>query len=185
MNMCLSGGAEGADIAWGIAAENAGHTVVHWSFKGHRSNATNVCVLDDTHLKVADMYLELANKSISRKWPTSSNFINNLLRRNFYQIYYSDCVYAVSKFTNDGSLLKIEGGTSWACQMYIDRWLHTDRNIKESRLYFFDQVLEKWFTWSGTWTEITQPPVPTGVYAGIGSRNLNNAGLKAICDVYG
>jgi len=185
MNMCLSGGADGADIAWGVAAEKAGHSVVHWSFTGHKSHADYISVLDTTQLKVADNYLELANKSLMRKWPTSSNFINNLLRRNFYQIYYSDCVYAVSKFTNDSSLLKISGGTAWACQMYIDRWLHTDTNIENCQLYFFDQVLEKWFTWKGKWTEINMPPVPAGVYAGIGSRELNESGLNAICNVYG
>lgn len=185
VNMCLSGGADGADIAWGIAAEKAGHRIVHWSFIGHRSTANNLSVLNSTQLKVADSYLELANKSLMRKWPTSSNTVNNLLRRNFYQIYYSDSVYAISTLTQDRSLLKISGGTAWACQMYVDRWLHTDSNMDNCQLYLFDQLSEKWFNWKNTWLEINQPPVPSGVYAGIGTRDLNQAGLHAICNVYG
>ena len=85
--MCLSGGADGADVVWGMAAEAAGHEVVHWSFAGHKSSANYLSELNDTQLRVADHYLELANKSLQRKWPTTNPVVNNLLRRNFYQIY--------------------------------------------------------------------------------------------------
>lgn len=185
MNICLSGGADGADIAWGIAAEQAGHEVVHWSFSGHKSIANSLCELSSSQLEVADHYLELANKSLLRKWPTSNITVNNLLRRNFYQIYYSDSVYAVSNFKEDKSLLKISGGTAWACQMFVDRWLHTDTNIDTCQLYLFDQISEKWYSWKGTWSNIDKPPCPQGVYAGIGTRDITNAGLNAICSVYG
>ena len=32
-DVCLSGGARGADVTWGINAKKAGHQVIHWSFK--------------------------------------------------------------------------------------------------------------------------------------------------------
>jgi len=37
--ICLSGGAPGADLEWGLCARAAGHTVIHWSFVGHRTKA--------------------------------------------------------------------------------------------------------------------------------------------------
>lgn len=184
-NICLSGGAKGADIFWGIAAEGVGHEVVHWSFAGHNIEAENyICELNDHQLRVADPFLELANKSLARKWPTLSVNTNNLLRRNFYQVHYSNSVYAISEFVNDSSVLKISGGTAWACQMFIDKWLYIPTKIKDIPIFFFDQISKTWYTWSGQWQAILKPPRPQGIYAGIGTRKLTEDGQKAIAAVY-
>ena len=37
-NICFSGGARGADHAWGLMAEDQGHRVIHFSFKGHKTS---------------------------------------------------------------------------------------------------------------------------------------------------
>lgn len=186
MNMCLSGGAQGADVFWGLAAEAAGHEVVHWSFAGHNPAAsTYICELNDQQLRQADQFIELANKNQSRTWPSKSAHTNNLIRRNFYQVYWSTSVYAVSEFKNDSSLLKIAGGTAWACQIFVDKWLYSTSKIKEIPLFFFDQKSNTWYTWSGQWTPILKPPRPSGVYAGIGTRNLSAGGQAAIISVYG
>lgn len=185
-NMCLSGGAKGADVTWGLTAESVGHDVVHWSFSNHNPFADNyICELNEEQLRTADPFLELANKSINRKWPTSNTHVNNLLRRNFYQVYWSDSVYAVASFINDNSVLKISGGTAWACQMFLDRWLYTTSKIEDVPLYFFDQISKTWYTWTGQWKAIHQPPKPSGVYAGIGTREITDAGMQAILNVYG
>lgn len=185
-NICLSGGAEGADVVWGAAAEAVGHEIVHWSFNGHKADTEwYLCELNTDQLRVADPFLELANKSIHRRWPSSNIMVNNLLRRNFYQIYWSDSVYAVSSFTNDTSVLKISGGTAWACQMFVDRWLYTTPHLTSIPLYFFDQISKNWYTWTGQWNMIDLPPRPSGVYAGIGSRKLTDEGRQAILSVYG
>jgi hypothetical protein len=185
MNICLSGGAAGADTAWGRTAALHGHEVVHWSFNGHTVvDKKYKCDLDDNKLRQADAFLDLANKSIQRIWPTNKAFINNLLRRNFYQIYWTDSVYAVASFNNDTSLLKISGGTAWACQMFVDRWLYSTKYIKDIPLYFFDQKSESWYKWNGSWVNLNQPPKPTQVYAGIGSRDLTPAGHAAIEAIY-
>lgn len=189
MNMCLSGGAAGADTEWGICAENVGYEVVHWVFEGHGNKNSNFsgarrCILNREKLLVADQYLEIANKSLKRSWPTRSQYTNDLLRRNHYQVHWSDSVYAVSSFTDDKSLLKISGGTAWACQMYVDRWLYGNGNLDHCSLYLFDQVTEKWYSWVSYWKEIYSPPAPTGVYAGIGTRELSDAGRNAIKELY-
>lgn len=185
LNMCLSGGAEGADVTWGDAAIANNHEVVHWSFDGHNPHTRNhISKLNDEQLRAVDPFLDLANKNIQRRWPTSNVVVNNLLRRNFYQVYWSDSVYAVSSFVNDNSMLQIYGGTAWACQMFMDRWLYKVPPTADVPIYLFDQISNTWYTWSGKWKAISTPPNPTGVYAGIGSRKLTNEGRDAITAVY-
>jgi hypothetical protein len=184
-NVLLSGGADGADSAFGRAATAATHDVVHWSFSGHKTKLRkNLYQLTSEHLTTADPYLLRANKGILRTYPTSSAVVNDLLRRNFYQVRWSDSVYAVSQFTDDSSMLKIDGGTAWACQMYVDRFIYDQEPMDLCNLYLFDQGTIKWYGWRRGWTEIDRPPTPHGIYAGIGSRNLTADGAKAIDDLY-
>lgn len=187
LNMCLSGGADGADTEWGYAAKSAGHEVVHWVFEKYAlsKNHTNYVILEDRHLLEADAYLTLANKSIKRRWPATKENINNLLRRNYYQVHWSERVYAISELINDNSLLGIAGGTAWACQMYVDRWLHTETPIDSCELFLFDQKSNNWMMWQKEWLIIESPPRPYGIYAAIGSRNLTKNGKDAIWRLYG
>lgn len=176
-NMCLSGGAEGADLQWGMTAGSAGHEVVHWSFRGHKTAAppVEVVVLTDLQLESADPYLARANKTLKRGLKRS-DFVLNLLRRNWYQVEHADRLYAVSEISGP----KVRGGTGWAVQMFIDR-----HQGLPCEAYVFDQIRAKWFCWKGEWVEIDQPPVPHGVWAGIGTRKLNEAGKAAIRSLLG
>lgn len=181
-NICLSGGAAGADIAWGVAAKGRGHSVVHWSFVGHKASLTDdVYILTEQQLKMADDSLTQANKSLKRWWPTNKPWIDNLLRRNYWQIVSCESVYAVSIFNKDKSLLKVNGGTAWALQMYVDRCLFENIN---PNMYLFEQNEEGWYSWKNRWEKILLPPIPSGIYAGIGTRQLSSNGLNAILDVY-
>jgi hypothetical protein len=176
--ICLSGGAEGADLQWGMCAGMAGHMVVHFNFRGHRCKAPKqeqVCLTPE-QLKEADDSLVLANERLQRSFPTASEFVNNLLRRNFYQIKDTQSVYAIVSIDPKG---KPYGGTAWAIQMFIDR--HYGRACP---VYAFDQEQDCWFTWEGEdlgWVRLSEdPPAPTGVWTGIGTRNLQQNGKDAI-----
>lgn len=185
INVCMSGGAEGADHAWGLMALDRGHSLIHWSFGNHKSTTnTNTKILTADDLKQADPFLKIASKSLKRSWPSKSEYVNNLLRRNYYQVRSSQRIYAVAKLSNDSSLLGISGGTAWACQMYVDRW-YTETNFKEIELYVFDQNTNKWMQWIEEWQEVSSLPCPHGVYAGIGSREITDAGIEAIFRAYG
>lgn len=184
-NVLLSGGADGADAAFGRAAVAAKHDVVHWSFDGHRTKMRkNLYRLDRDHLDSADPYLLRANKSIMRTYPSSDAIVNDLLRRNLYQVRWSDSVYAVSQFKKDGSLLGIDGGTAWACQMYVDRFIYDQEPMDLCCLYLFDQSSNRWYAWRRSWSEIDALPRPSGIYAGIGSRKLTTDGAQAIAELY-
>jgi hypothetical protein len=176
-NICMSGGAEGADLQWGMCAGKAGHQVLHWTFRRHRTNApVEECVcLTPEHLREADPFLLEANKTLKRRIPFDKPYVANLLRRDYYQVRWSHRVYAVSTFVRGG---KIKGGTAWAVQMFLDR-------LPDGELYVFDQATDRWLAWREAWAEIDQPPLPTGIWAGIGSRDLKPNGKQAIRKLFG
>ena len=175
-NICCSGGALGADAHWGICAQNNGHKVLHFSFPRHKADtqAGEVIVLSKSQLEEADVHLQRANKTLKRKWQVKNPHVTSLLRRNFFQVRWSDSLYAVSSIDGYGF---IKGGTAWAVQMMID--MHPGSGI-----YVFDQNVKQWYQWKGGWTPITKPPKPNGTYAGIGTRDLNFAGTEAISSIY-
>lgn len=177
-HICLSGGAEGADLQWGMCAGQAGHTVVHWSFAGHRSRAPSVevAVLSPEQLEAADEPCKAASKGIKRWFPPKSLFVRNLLRRNWYQVRDAERVYAVATL-EDGI---VSGGTAWATQMFIDRF-----GGAKCECYVFDQGTDAWYQWAGgervKWEHLPNgPPAPQGIWAGVGSRELSATGKAAI-----
>lgn len=185
-SICFSGGAKGADHAWGLMAIDRGHQLIHFSFSGHKPVETeHTKRLTRLELDEADAYVARAAKGMKRKWPSKNDHVNDLLRRNYFQIRYAERVYAVANLVEDDpGVLKISGGTSWACQMYVDRW-YSERGLVECELYFYDMLSDRWMQWWETWKEIDRPPVPHGRYAGIGSRDLTEGGIRAIFEAYG
>lgn len=181
-NVCLSGGAEGADTAWGEAAQAAGHHVIHWSFDRHRTKvpADQVVRLTPEHLAEADHALALANKSLKRRWPVRDPYTANLLRRNFFQVRWSEAVYGVAGFEDR----QVTGGTAWAIQMYLDRWIHRRADLDLCRAFVFDQKAGRWYRWYTGWEEIDAPPRPSGIYGAVGSSDLLPLGSETIVKLY-
>lgn len=176
--VCLSGGAEGADLEWGRWASLVGHGVIHFVFNGHRSNAPQDSryVLSVPLLAEANFALRKANQTLHRRYPTSSLFVDSLLQRNFYQIVFADSCYAVSKIDKSG---RVAGGTAWAVQMFLDQ-------RPGQPCYVYCQRQSAWFAWDGGWAKLAgQPPAPSGLWAGVGSRELSTAGRLAIQEVLG
>lgn len=180
-DLCLSGGAKGADAQWGMTAGSAGHGVIHWSYEKHKVWAPEqeVVRLTQDQLNVADDALHRANKALGRTVPTWKPWLCNLLRRNYYQVKWTGSVYAVSTFDDKGL---VSGGTAWAIQMYLDRFIHDGEPMENCQAYVYDQDQESWFKWwFGSWMKMSeQPPVPEGIWTGIGTRELNQSGKNAI-----
>lgn len=191
-----SGGARGSDSVWGQIGEEYGVTSRHYYADGEKTPTGNVALTKD-QLAEANEHLRQANTKLNRKFPTSNEYVNNLLRRNWYQIKNSDAIYAIAesfdivkdntKPKNTTDITKsvysyratVKGGTGWAVQMAID-------NSKP--VYVFDQSDGKWYQYSASqdnlgWIE-TDTPILTPNFAGIGTRNINEAGMQAIRDVY-
>jgi hypothetical protein len=178
--VCLSGGATGSDTAWGHVADRMGHAVIHWSFGRHRTTvpARQLLTLSDAQLQLANPAVSRANKTLRRQFPSNSWYTNNLLRRNWYQVAFADSVFAVGECDAN---LDITGGTAWAVQMYIDRFVQDQEDMEKCRLFFFDQIRGNWRKWKGSWAVMDcQPTILEEIWAGIGTRDLNGKGLEAI-----
>lgn len=168
-----SGGAIGSDSYWGEIGKKYGVESKHYYRDGSKTPAGNTPVSDSV-LKEADNHLEEANKTLNRRFPTTNEYVNNLLRRNWQQVKNSDAIFAVSTIASDNT---VNGGTGWAVQMAID-------NGKP--VHAFDQNKGKWFEYNystKSWNE-TDTPTLTQNFAGIGTRELNETGEKAIEEVY-
>jgi hypothetical protein len=186
-NWCLSGGADGSDLQFGMCAGARGDGVIHFSFRGHETSAPDaeLVVLTQSQLQAADRSCRVANKSLRRKFPAKSLRVTNLLRRDWYQVETAQACYGVSVFDRPsgetiplGTVfhMRVKGGTAWAVQMFIDR-----HHGAACPCYVFDQVLCHWFQWVGEgWQCIYEPPKPSGIYAGIGIRDILPMGKLAI-----
>lgn len=171
-----SGGAVGADTEWDVQGQPHGVTARHYYAEGQRTPRGNVA-LTPAELQQADLRLERVNRLfLHRTWPTKSEFTNNLLRRNYYQVLNAEAVFAISTFVDD----LVAGGTAWAVYMGI---------LMLRPVYVFDQEEQQWFKWSGgggvfhAWQHV-DTPILTSHFAGVGTRELNDAGRQAIADVY-
>lgn len=174
---CRSGGAAGSDSLWGDTAAKLGHQVTHYIFPGYRAKATtgDFVTLSEDQLELADAHCHAANVLLQRRYPPDNRYIQNLLRRNWYQVEGSKSLYAISSFKRQ----KVVGGTAWAVAMFLIK-----HDLQTCPAYVFDQEARHWFTWRGAWEEIYEPPFPQGVYAGIGTRNLNLNGRLAVKTVF-
>lgn len=166
-----SGAAKGADTVFQDAAEKRGISVKAHSFKGHeKSNKARVEHTPE-ELKEADPHLIKANKTLKRKFPTNNQFVNNLLRRNYYQVKDSDQIIAVSRI-EDG---QVKGGTAWATQMGIDMG---------KPVFVFDMNTNKWHKWDGSKYSVSEAPTLSKSFAGIGSRSITKKGEQAVEDLF-
>lgn len=188
MNICYSGGSKGADVLFGKLALEAGHDLIHWSFQNHHiaGQKLNAKVLSYPQLMEADQPLKMANEFLKRQYPTRSEYVNNLLRRNYWQIKEADSVYAAMRFTDDMIPL---GGTSWAiimAAMKLRRPKAYIFNINDDKWYRFPEVISLYGSHQRLLTEIdfTKIPKPQGKYAGIGASDLPENGIQAIESLY-
>jgi len=176
INVCLSGGAPGADMAWGVAARRRGHGVFHFSFPGHRTRAplNERVMLSPAALRQADGPLRRAARILERRFSPNDGYRTSLLRRNWFQVRDSARLYAVGSLDRRGH---VRGGTGWTVALFLAR-------AREA--YLFDQRRRRWLAWRGAqagWRPIARPPAPHGRWTGIGSRHLSRNGRRAIHDL--
>lgn len=179
-DLCLSGGADGADLQWGMTAGSAGHDVIHWSFKEHNTHAPPqeiVRLADDTLEEGLEM-VKRAAKRMGKNVPIKT-YIRKLILRNYFQIRDASSLYAVGKFKKS----EVDGGTAWAVEMFKER-MEEDFSLK---MFVFDQTKNVWkeYTVQDGWKIIDIPPKPSGIWAGIGTRDLSISGKEAIRKLMG
>ena len=160
-----SGGAVGADCEW--ARQGAAYGVVSRHY-GHRRRTPfgNVEISESDFDEGVQRVLQ-ANLALHRR---PRRYLD-LLARNWCQVKYSEAIFAIGRIKSG----VVQGGTAWAVQMALD---------SRKPVYLFDQMSERWLTYrDGQWRSCPVP-VLTPHFAGIGSRAITAAGIRAIADVY-
>lgn len=174
-----SGGAEGSDSHWGEVGERYGVKSNHY-YHGNKTPMGNT-LQSEEDFKEGVQKAKTAAQSMERVWKDS---YTNLMARNWNQVKYSDSIFAIGHIVKKGEKNKkgylvkatqVDGGTGYAVQMAIN---------EGKPVYVFDQERGKWYkNINGKWSE-SEVPVLTPNFAGIGTRDINEAGKKAIEEVY-
>lgn len=183
-----SGGAQGADTIFSMCAESVGHYRVHFSFHGHKCDIAGKLILNENQLENYTEELKKAAKSLGKSYASKPpehprfKYIRNLLARNAWQVFGneengpSEALYAVALLNKNKN--GVEGGTGWAVALATHQ--------TEIPVYVFDLRTSSWHSWvEDRFHPTEEPPRPSGVYTGIGSRKLTDAGIEAIGSLYG
>lgn len=169
----LSGGAPGAEAAFGECAEAWGMQEINFSFEGHQTVRTRGLVkLSCSELAqghVSDVYIRA---KMHRTYPSTPLF-KKVLQSIWHQVNTSGEVFVVGTILPDAT---VRGGTGWAAEL-AKHW--------KKPLWVFDQERRLWFAWrDGRWVEDAQPVITRSRFTGTGTRFLNHDGKAAIRDLF-
>lgn len=172
---CHSGGCPGSDMEWENQGNEYGVKTIAYSFYNHVQEGKNRQNLTVEELNEGYQAALTANKVLKRNLEYTYQYVKNLLSRNWFQVKNSDAIFAIGKFLNPKI---VAGGTGWAIQMAIDN---------KKPIFFFDQKENKWNTFNyekNEFEKIDYIPKLTENFAGIGTREINENGKKAIKEVF-
>lgn len=200
----VSGGASGADEAWTHAALALSIPVTIFSFVTHylpntylgAGGAAPLPGLEVVQVPSTDLFacrpeLKEAAKILHRVLTKTDGYNYFLLARNVMLARNAVAMYVVGRFTSSRKhvtrSVSVDGGTGWACQLYVNRQpVDPPRDIP---LYFFNDVQSDQTWYVGhvsadcfTWRSAGTPPHPTTYRscAAIGSRDISPIGQQAI-----
>jgi len=172
----FSGGATGAEAAFGEAAERHGVEEVNFTFEGHAITRTRgVRVLNHEELQGGDVSLEYISRLMKRRY-TNAQTIRKILQTLWYQVNSGQEIYVIGTVLPDGL---VRGGTGWGAEF---------AKLCNKPLHVFDQEKNCWDRWTGSdWAvcETSRLPVITHPhFTGTGTRLLQDNGRRAIEDLF-
>ena len=188
-----SGGAKGADFAWGNIGASYGVTGKHYfdstdAREGKQPPYGNTPITDEDRT-LGERKAFYAGKTMGRLSSRAQKVADPLLIRDWNQVKNSDMVVAIAqkfdmpgdKFSNKSDdervalVQQVSGGTGWAVQMAIS---------EGKPVFVFNQADGKWYmNFMGVW-KYAEAPVLSNNFAGIGTRGINAAGEAAIRECY-
>ena len=177
-NICHSGGCPGSDMEWENQSIKYDIKTIAYSFQGHVQEGKYPKILSSEELVEGWQLVLLCEKPIKRPLYKIkyTPCVKNLLCRNWFQVKNSEAIYAIGSLVI-GSNRLVDGGTGWAVQMAINN---------NKPIYLFEQNLGSWFMYhypSNEFAQIYSIPFLTTNFAGIGTRKINEAGMKAIKEI--
>ena len=171
-SILFSGGAPGAEAAFGANAERRGVEEVNFTFDGHRiERHRGVRVLNHEELLGGDVSLEYVARLLHRRY-TDSPTIRRVLQTLWYQVNHGQEIYVIGAILDDGT---VRGGTGWGAEF---------AKLCNKPLCVFDQDKDTWLRWSGErWDALSKHDAPVIThphFTGTGTRTLQENGRRAI-----
>lgn len=168
----FSGGAAGAEQAFGEAAERHGIEEVNFSFEGHPIvRHRGLRVLNHEELQAGDVSLEYVGRLMHRRY-TDAPKIRKILQTIWYQVNNGQEIYVIGTILDDAT---VRGGTGWGAEF---------AKLCNKPLHVFDQAQDGWFTWSGSeWNRRADTDLPIVTHphiTGTGTRMMHDNGRAAI-----
>lgn len=168
----FSGGAAGAEAAFGEHAEKFGVAEVNFTFEGHnQARSKGRQVLSERELAAGDVSLVYVANRLHRHWD-KTEILRRVLQSQWHVVSHAAQVFVVGVIQPDGT---VHGGTGWSVEL-SKRW--------NKRVWVYDQEHGAWFTWNGSGWSRGVPVIETPDFAGTGTRFLNDAGRTAIAELF-
>lgn len=178
----LSGGAKGADTEWHKACALVGITDIRhirepWardvdSSELRRMGIKPIRLTYDDMAEAKPIAQRISDK-LGRKL---SAVYSHYQIRNWFQVKPAQAVFAVGII--EDNYRYVSGGTGYAVEMAV---------MHDKPCYVFDQEMGQWYTYDSQQDEFIPyhlgVPILTKVFAGIGTRDINDVGIRAIQDV--
>ena len=164
-----SGGATGAEAAFGAAAQRHGIDEVNFTFEGHNpARERGRRILTDAELRRGDVGLGYVSRLMRRKFPDTPLF-RKVLQSIWHQVNNGHQIFVVGAIQPDRT---VRGGTGVAAEY---------AKFFNKPLFVFDQTQNGWFRWTGdAWTPASDPKVTERHFTGTGTRFLEANGRTAI-----
>jgi hypothetical protein len=163
-----SGAANGAESAFGAAAERRGIEEVNFTFEGHNdARRRGIRVLTHRELERGDVSLAYVGKLMNRRYRDTPLF-RKVLQSIWHQVNSGQEIYVVGTIQDDET---VKGGTGWGAEF---------AKLCNKPLHVFDQDRNAWFAWSGEGFVESVPTITHPHFAGTGTRFLQQNGRDAI-----
>jgi hypothetical protein len=167
----FSGGAPGAEAAFGTCAERHGVEEVNFTFEGHKvQRHRGVRVLNHEELLAGDVSLEYVSRLMQRRY-TEGPTIRKVLQTLWYQVNSGQEIYVIGSILDDGT---VKGGTGWGAEF---------AKLCNKPLFVFDQEKNAWFEWTGsTWKQLDRsaPVISHPHFTGTGTRAIHENSVREI-----
>lgn len=163
--MFYSGGAIGSDTEWGSVAQKYGFDMIHYTVDDYDKLSR------DDKESIEKQYKEVVER-LSRKQLSADSYSGKLVRRDMLQANSADSILAIGRLGKNGH---VDGGTAYATERGI---------IRGIPVYLFDQDDNHWKTYDGEKFINCEQPNLTRHAALIGTRQITDAGKRAIQNVF-
>ena len=167
-----SGGANGAEAEFGLAAEVWGVNEVNFTFDGHtQSRARGRYELSPRELAAGDVSLVYVSRRLNRTYSEGS-LIRRVLQTIWHMVSRSQQVFVIGAIQDDGT---VKGGTGWSVEL---------ARMWNKALWVYDQEKLGWYRWDGQdWSPGT-PVIDSVHFTGTGTRFVTDEGKHAVRELF-